>query len=237
MTNSSPTPSLSGIVTPQLPVVDLIRQDYNILPILSRFSIPLGFGSKTIADVCRENDIDLDTFILIVNFILSGQLVRPAPTLKATLGIVDFLHNSHDYFLGYKFPHIRANLLQALDQSHSDINPSIVKFFDDYVEQVKIHFAYEEATVFPYIRSLERPDHNHTDYNIHIFQRHHEEIDSRLSDLKNIILRYYTTSMPNKMYDVLVDIFSCEADLLSHTEIENHLLIPMVDHLEHDPHA
>ena len=37
-------------------VIDLIREDYNILQILSRFNIPLGFQSKRIEDVCNEKD-------------------------------------------------------------------------------------------------------------------------------------------------------------------------------------
>lgn len=50
--------------------------------------------------------------------------------------------------------------------------------------------------------------------------------------LKNIILRYYRTTVPNLMYDVLVDIYNCEEDLATHSDIENNLLIPMVYDLE-----
>lgn len=209
----------------------LVNEDFNILPILSRFSIPLGFGSKTICDVCSEAGIDTDTFLLIVNFTLSGEIPSHGNTIKEAIGIVDFLHNSHDYFLGYKLPHIRHNLLAALDDSYSDINPSIISFFDEYVKQVSNHFDYEEKYVWPYIRSLEENCSRST-YNIQTFKKHHDEISEKLSDLKNIILRYYTTSMPNKMYDALVDIFNCEADLNSHHAIENRILIPMVAEIE-----
>ncbi len=215
-------------------LVDLVKEDFNILPILSRFSIPLGFGNKTIAEVCGESGIDVDIFLLIVNFILTGQIVSETPSDTAANGIVDFLHNSHDYFLTYKFPHIRANLLKALDCHHSDINPAIVRFFDSYIDQVRIHFAYEENTLFPYIRSMLAGER--TDYNIDIFRRHHDEVGEKLSDLKNIILRYYTTSMPNLMYDVLVDIFNCEEDLDTHSEIENFILVPMIAELELNNH-
>ena len=34
------------------------------------------------------------------------------------------------------------------------------------------------------------------------------------------------------MYDVLVDIYNCEEDLATHSDIENNLLIPMVYDLE-----
>ncbi|MDE6756020.1 MAG: hemerythrin domain-containing protein, partial [Muribaculaceae bacterium] len=59
-----------------------------------------------------------------------------------------------------------------------------------------------------------------------------EEVVGALAELKNIILRYYRTTVPNLMYDVLVDIYNCEEDLISHSDIENNLLIPMVYDLE-----
>ena len=138
--------------SPSDTVEGLIDADYDIIPLLSRFSIPLGFGSKSIAEVCGEAGIDTDVFLLIVNFTLTGRI---APLSTAYVpGIVDFLLNSHSYFLSYKLPHIRANLMAALDAAQSDINPAIVRFFDDYVDHVRRHFAYEERNVFPYLRDL-----------------------------------------------------------------------------------
>ena len=103
-------------------VVDLINEDYDILPVLSRFSLPLGFGSKTIGELCRESGINVNVFLLVVNFLLSGKI-------EAAMEIARFLHNSQSYYLQYKFPHIRANMLSALDPAHDDINPIIVKYF------------------------------------------------------------------------------------------------------------
>lgn len=224
------------IIDGQDSMLRLVNEDFNILPILSRFSIPLGFGSKTIREVCDEAGINTDTFLLVVNFMLTGDIPPHNETIEEAIGIVDFLHNSHDYFLGYKLPHIRNNLLEALDNSHSDINPAIIRFFDDYVSQVKKHFDYEEENVWPYIRGL-RSQMPSSAYNIEIFKKHHDEIGEKLSDLKNIILRYYSTSMPNRMYDALVDIFNCEADLNSHHAIENRILVPMVTAIERQNRA
>ena len=226
----SPHTRTRHFFTAQDNLIDLVEEDFNILPILSRCSIPLGFGNKTIGEACHDTGIDPEIFLLLINYILFGNLPSEQPTPKSAVGIVEFLHNSHDYFLGFKFPHIRQNLLSSLDPAHDDINPAIVSFFDTYVSQVKAHFDYEEPTVWPYIKALA------TDtvpaYSIDTFRRHHDEISQKLNDLKNIILRFYTTSMPDKMYDVLVDLYNCEEDLNSHHTIENDILIPMVTQLE-----
>ncbi|MCH5319048.1 MAG: hemerythrin domain-containing protein [Paramuribaculum sp.] len=210
-------------------MLDLVKEDFNILPILSRFGVPLGFGGGSIEEICLEKNINVEIFLLIVNYILNRKINYREASLEKTVGIVDFLHNSHDYFLDYKFPHIRENLLKALDENHEEINPSIINFFDSYVDEVRKHFKHEENHLFPYIR---RFGQEVTDYSIDVFSKQHDKVGEKLSDLKNIILRYYRTSKPNRMYDALVDIFNCEEDLNTHTDIEDNILVPMMRQLE-----
>ncbi|MBD5322423.1 MAG: hemerythrin domain-containing protein [Duncaniella sp.] len=213
-------------------VVDLINEDYDILPVLSRFSLPLGFGSKTIGELCRQSGINTEVFLLIVNFLLSGHIDTRLLDSVSAFDVAEFLHNSHNYYLQFKYPHIRTNLLTALDPAHADINPIIVKYFDDYIAEVGAHFNYEEHTVFPYVKALASGTADES-YNIGMFTRRHDhEVEEKLSELKNIILRYYSTSVPYRMYDVLVDIYNCEEDLKQHAQIEDHILVPLIKRLE-----
>lgn len=211
-------------------IIDIINDDYTILPLLSRFSIPLGLGNETLNDVCRRNDIDVKALLLVLNYIRTGIINSSYISVVSPLEVVKFLKNSHDYFINYKFGHIRKNLIAALDLETNPTNNLILKFFDSFVKKVEDHFRYEENTVFPYVESL--VDGKKSAYTIEIFERHHEEVVDALAELKNIILRYYRTTAPNLMYDVLVDIYNCEEDLASHSDIENNLLIPMVYDLE-----
>lgn len=211
-------------------IIDIINDDYTILPLLSRFSIPLGLGNETLNDVCRRNDIDVKALLLVLNYIRTGIIDSSYISVVSPLEVVRFLKNSHDYFINYKFGHIRKNLIAALDFETNPTNNLILKFFDSFVKKVEDHFRYEENTVFPYVENL--VDGKKSAYTIEIFERHHEEVVDALAELKNIILRYYRTTAPNLMYDVLVDIYNCEEDLASHSDIENNLLIPMVYDLE-----
>lgn len=223
---------ISRTFTVQDSVVDLINEDYDILPVLSRFTLPLGFGTKTIGELCEQSGINVEVFLLIVNFLLSGNIDTARLSSVSAREVAQFLHNSHNYYLQYKYPHIRVNLLSALDPAHADINPIIVKYFDDYINEVSTHFSYEEQTVFPYVESL----YDGSDpgpYNIGMFTRQHDhEVEEKLAELKNIILRYYSTSVPYRMYDVLVDLYNCEEDLKSHADIENNILVPLIVDLE-----
>lgn len=212
-------------------VVDLIDSDYNVLTVLSCFSLPLGFGDKTIGELCEESGINAEAFLLIINFLLSGKIDNSCLKNVSPVDIIYFLHNSHEYYLLYKLPHIRTNLINALDEVHDNINPIIMRFFDDYVDLVRKHFNYEENIVFPYVRNLTEGIPG--DYTIDVFRRSHDdEIEEKLAELKNIILRYYSTSKPFKMYDALADIYNCEENLTSHANIENQILIPLIAQIE-----
>lgn len=214
------------------PVVDLAAEDYNILSFLGRFSMPLGFGNRTIGELCADSGVNPDVFLTVVNFVLTGEVDRETLARASAADIAHFLHNSHDYYLGYKFPHIRANLLQALDPVHADINPIIINYFDGYIKRVRSHFRYEEEVVFPYVERLCIGVADDS-YSISSFSRIHDhDVEDSLSEMKNIILRYYTTSMPYRMYDVLVDIFNCEDDLKLHARIEDEMLVPLIELLE-----
>ena len=58
-------------------------------------------------------------------------------------------------------------------------------------------------------------------------------MDKKLQELKNIIIKYYTSpTTPEHLSMVLFDIFECEADLRTHCRLEDDLFVPAVKILE-----
>ena len=48
-------------------MADMILKNYTLLSVLPRFDIKLGFGDKSVQEICKQNNIDLDFFLLICN--------------------------------------------------------------------------------------------------------------------------------------------------------------------------
>ena len=72
-------------------------------------------------------------------------------------------------------------------------------------------------------------------YNIDMFVRNHDHIDDKLTELKNIIIKYYPDSKKAYLMNaVLFDIYNCEKDLASHNAVEDYLFVPAVLQLEKD---
>ncbi len=212
---------------------DLICENYPMVFVMSRFGIALGFGDKNIGEVCRMNNVDTNTFLTVVNYLSdTSQKTQPVPSENLSLeSLMNYLHNSHDYFLKFRLPQIRAKLLEAISNSSEDVAFVIRRFFDEYAEEVNKHMLYEEKTVFPYVRSILKGNKKQK-YNISIFMKRHDQIELKITELKNILIKYYPGASNNMLNSVLFDIFSTEEDLASHNHIEDSLFIPAILELE-----
>ena len=204
---------------------DLICNNYPMLFVMSRFGIPPGFGNKTIEQVCHQSNVHTSTFLAVVNLLIAGN---QAPYNNLSLScLVNYLHNSHSHFLDIRLPTIRKKLLKTLKTPLDSVGKAVLRFYDQYVEQVQTHMAYEEETVFPYVQSLLQGKQS-GQYCIEIFSRQHDNIEAKLSDLKNILIKYYPTGNPHELNNVLFDIFACAQDLASHNYVEDNLFVPLI---------
>lgn len=214
---------------------NLINGDAALLSSISRFGISLGFGEKTVAEVCAANNIDCNTFLAVMNFLAEQNVeVNDLADNISIESVIGYLKNAHAYFLNFKLPILRAKLNDAMhenEQFHS-YKVVVMEFFDEYVEEVKKHMEYEDKTVFPYVINLLKGIMP-TRYRIADFEDHHTDVDSKIAELKNILIKYHPTDNVNfKLNDVLFELLWCEKDLASHNMVEDFFFVPVVELIE-----
>jgi regulator of cell morphogenesis and NO signaling len=210
---------------------NLISENYSALLVMSRFDIALGFGEKSIGEVCRDNQVDTHTFLAIINLMVSeNQIIPSSGTEISVESLIDYLHKSHDYFLNYRLPEIREKLSKVLNSGEGDLNKAVLEYFDKFVAEIKKHMLNEDKKVFPYVKSLLTAK-TKDKYPIS-FSKQHEQIETRLTEFKNILIKYYPAQSTNKINSVLFDIFNCEKDLASHNAVEEYLFLPAIEELE-----
>jgi len=214
---------------------DLINEDHSLLLVISRFGLSFGFGDKTVKEVCETSGIDCTTFLAVVNFLSEGNFeVDNAYDDISIPSVINYLKNSHTYFLDFKLPSIRNKLLEAVNAADQSLPYATIfmKFFDEYVLEVRKHMEYEDRVVFPYVLKLLNGQKD-PKYCIADFQERHNEIESKLVELKNIIIKYYPAKGSNHLLtEVLFDILSCEIDLASHSHVEDYLFVPAIEVIE-----
>ena len=213
---------------------DLICDNYALLQVLSRFGVSLGFGDKSVREVCETDHVHCDTFLAVVNFLTEeNNRMRDHLERLSVTALMDYLRRAHAYFLEFQLPSIRRKLIEAIDfSSRNEVALLIIQFFDDYVDEVRKHMEYENQKVFSYVDSLLKGAPL-KGYNIGVFARRHDQVNAKLTELKNIIIKYYPASGDNQLLNAtLFDIFSCEADLASHNRVEDYLFVPAIMELE-----
>ena len=212
-------------------MISIIADNYDTLQSLGRFGINLGFGDKTVREVCEHQQVDTYTFLAVVTFTINGsrefdQELLSIPTL------LHYLKASHDYYLNFQLPFIRKQLVDALDVNDS-LAKLIIKLYDEYAQEIHLHMEYEEQTVFPYVDHLlnNQVDEN---YDIGTFSKNHSKIDVKLRELKNIILKYLPSDMRhnNQLTATLYNLYINEEWLLNHAMVEDFLFIPAISYLE-----
>ena len=225
-TNYSPADKLSYV----------LQNDYRLLQVMSRFGITLGFGEKTIEQVCRQCGVDTDTFLAVMNYVKDGAANYPQDVSDISVpSVLDYLRRTHSYFLDYLFPHIRWHLLNAIDCSvKNEIAFLVLKFFDEYVEEVRKHMEYEETTVFTYVNNLVEGSRPQLPAERgHLLSRHNESINSKLRELKKLFIQYYPQTENNeRLNSVIISIYQAEEDLSIHCCVEDNIFAPAVHRLE-----
>ncbi len=212
----------------------IICDEPTLLQMMCRFGIPLGVGEKTVREVCEENKVDTITFLAVADYMKHGPVSASAFADKVSVAtLIAYLGRAHDFFLNFQLPAIRRKLLAAIDCSQqNEVAYLILKAYDEYMGEVRRHMQYENRKIFVYVDKLLQGVRQ-PDFEIAQFAKSHVGIDKKLSELKNIIIKYYSpVNTANQLADVLFDIFNCEADLRAHCGVEDVLFVPAVQLLE-----
>jgi len=234
------------LIDQDMKMADVVLHDPTLVPIINRFGVHLGLGDQSIREICRKHDLHLQFFITILNA-FHDKLYFPKEQLQSFPAklIIGYLQKAHHYFLDEKIPEIAGLIKEAILEA--DVNKKkyavIEKFLLHYRDEFTRHIEREEKKVFPYILKLESAmeqkdaqkgiDELLKEYPIAAYQAEHEDVEEKIFDLKNIIVRHLPTPNNDRLwYQILREIFTLEKELNEHARIEDLILIPKVKTME-----
>jgi len=222
-------------------MADLILMNYQLLPVINRFEIQLGFGEKTIEQICKSKNIDTDFFVEIVNAFHDENYLPEKHFQNRSLSlIINYLKKSHNYFINVKLQNIELMINEFVKKCCSEEVSKIElikSFFEEYKKELIIHIDHEDSVVYPYAILLEKvflyqkkedlEEFKKYKYNINKYASEHSDVEEKIFDLKNIIIKYIPkTKETNLCNHILFDLFELEKDLINHQRIEEKVLIP-----------
>ena len=215
-------------------MADLILENHFLILVLERFGVSFGLQDMTIEEVCDNNNINISIFFTIVNLHLNLKAPPGLIVNDNDIGtIVKYLERSHQYYSSEVIPHI-SQQIRSLCSTNKDLSFKLIeRFFDEYKDEVSKHLRYEESVVYPYALSLLEIKNQRQGFAISDYKNNHEDIETKLDDLKNLLIKYLPEKGDQKYRrNLLFQLFRFEKDLRIHTIIEENILIPQIEKAE-----
>ena len=215
-------------------LADLVEANYRLLGVLSRVGIDGCFGEKTVSEACTQCGLDPDTLILLCEVYSFPEFEPTVAQLhRCHVGdILRYLHHSHDYYLTRMLVMMEGTVSQLLEPCTPAQRKVVWDFFRGYQQELKNHFGFEEQEVIPYVQDL-IIGRERSGFSIDRFEENHSNIDEKLSDFKNLVMKSLPPSCDKRLrIELLMHVFVLQEDLRCHTYIEDHVLVPMVRLLE-----
>lgn len=225
-------------MTENTKMAELVMSNPKLMLTLSRFGIELGFCDLSVKEVCKKAQINPAFFLLVCNIYTNHNYVPSVDEIQSVdiNSILNYLSNSHKYYVEERLPHIEHHLERIIKACPEKFGLTLQRFFQEYKNEVANHFSYEENVVFPYVNSL-ADNTAEGSFSIREFESNHSNIEDKLEDLMNILIKYFPADIfPKERIEISIDIMNLASDLKCHTIVENHLLVPFVESLEKQCH-
>lgn len=213
--------------------------------IFNRFNIDTK-NTKEIYENTVLAEINPDFLTDVLNVFCNYKPVKnnafknyPTPIL------IDYLKRSHDYYLTKTLPELGGNihvLLQNYDNKLHPLIETLYSFYFNYKTDLKEHIKDEEELLFPYVQNLYNAVYNNShlplksllkEYSIVEFINNHDDIDTELGEIIDVLLSYKPPKTNIASYRMLIQkLKTFELDLKLHAFIEDEVLVPKIIDLE-----
>lgn len=223
-------------IKPGMKMLELINENPFLLLLLEHLAIDFKVDDKSVAQICRDNNISQAEFLLLANiyngFFPDNQTLNSIENIDL---IIRFLKNSHNFYKNDKYPELRELIRELQDKHNSKDIRLIEEFFASYFEEVLEHLDYEDEVAFPHFHLLignSEAAYN-GNYSANDYREHHTDIETKLTDLKNLLLKHI--SLENDLTNrrkFLFSLFELEFDLNIHVLVEEKVLLPIIDRME-----
>ncbi len=221
-------------------LADIIPGNPYTLLLLEHFEMDSVVQEKTTEQACLEAGINPGLFLKFAN-LFNGYTARDDGSLSVNdlPAIIKYLSNSHEYYLSEKYPEIKTYINNMFNQNELPGVNLVEKFFDEYFNEVIEHLDYENKIVFPYVSNLLQGIENISgadkpgEFSSSEYKDHHDNIEEKLNDLKNLLIKYLPCGSDRKIRrKLLFSLMELEFDLNIHSIIEDTVFIPLVEKLE-----
>ena len=227
-------------VTGETTVGEVVTTDFRTAAVFQEFGIDFCCGGRrTIADACRESNIDPDQVLDAVSRTCStpGSAPRFSDWSLATL--IGYIVGNHHAFVKQTLPAMTA-YAEKIAIVHGGGHPElseVARLVREVAAEMTSHMVKEEQVLFPYIAAIEeasrhgRPLPNapfgSIDNPIRMMEHEHDSAGAAVARMRELTRGYSVPADGCTTYRVCFQALEAfERDLHAHVHLENNILFP-----------
>ncbi len=219
-----------ALLHPDTRLCDAILQDTSLIPVIARFGIGLGVGDKSIETICKENNLDTDFFITILNTVINDNYFPQKRLQSFCIDlIIDYLSKTNIYYQRVLLPNIERHfnmLSQTCDSDNCNL-ALIYKFFVAIKQELLMRIDMDMNRWFPALKksialcqvfcSIDEKRLTATD-----------AVEDGINDLLSLFVKNLNGTYDiNLCYAVIHGINGLRNDIKQHNSIRNRILRPV----------
>ncbi|UFS72530.1 iron-sulfur cluster repair di-iron protein [Geomonas sp. RF6] len=220
---------------------EVVAEDFRTAQVFQKYGIDFCCGGKiTLAETCRERDINPDTLLQEISQTKAEQLDRsqdygawPLPFLA------DYIINTHHAYLNENLEQISA-YAQKIATVHGERHPElgeIARIFERIATDMAAHLREEEDVLFPAVRRIaearkagkdaEQRDLEVIRESLSKLDKEHQEIGDAVHTIRHLASDYtIPADACNTFMVTFQKLKEFEDDLHKHVHLENNILFP-----------
>ena len=216
-----------AIITKDSKLSDIVINEPSAITVLNRFTIFLGLGVKTIEDICRENNVDVNFFTTILNtYINEDYFPEEAFKSYSINEIITYINKTNQYYLRFQIPNIERHFSSLIARSENGKNnlELLQNFFNEVKNELISRISYDMKQLLINIS-------NNTTYELDfsLLAEENDNIEEKLNDLINMFVIHLKGEYDvNLCHAVLVAIMTLQKDIKQNNRIRYRILLPIL---------
>ncbi len=214
-------------------VGDLVAEDYRRAAALKRFGIDFCCGGNvSLEAACQKRGVALtDVVEALADSDAHGTADLPRVSAWSPAFLADYVVNEHHTYVRESIPVLRA-FTQKVARVHGADRPELVEIanlFGCLADELTMHMASEEGTVFPCIKALAdgRTDGPSLRDLVGDMEAEHDEAGALMAEIRRLSDDYTLPDGACNTYRAtFAKLEEFEDDLHRHVHLENHVLFP-----------
>lgn len=226
----------------------LVAEDYRLAQVFKNHKIDFCCkGNRSIQEVAKKKNMDVDVLLREIDELQRQYTTEKTDFKSLPLDLLaDYIEKKHHRYVEAKIP-VLNQYLNKLCKVHGERHPELFKIDDHFkasAGQLAMHMKKEELVLFPWIRKmvkaesqhepLDRPHFGTVKNPIAVMMQEHENEGERFTLIAELSNDYQPPDDACNSYRVAFSLLKeFQEDLHRHIHLENNILFPRAEVLEH----